>query len=277
LTTDYVRVSPDWLTLREPADTTARAADLVDEVRQHLPTDRVLVVHDLGCGTGSQARWLAVQLPGPQHWVMADRDAELLSRAAWVPPLAAADRARLTMDTRQRDVTRLDLQEVADADLVTASALLDMLTAEEIDRLVATCAAADCPALITLTVTGHVDLTPADPFDAPVTEAFNDHQRRTAGGRQLLGPDALAAAVHGFIRRGFEVKVRPSPWRLGPGQASLAAQWLSGWIGAACEQSPALRAAAASYARARLNQVSAGQLSVIVSHEDLLAIPRRRT
>lgn len=59
--------SPEWLTLREPADAAARSIDLVDEVRSCLPTDGRVEIHDLGCGTGSMARWLAVQLHGPQH------------------------------------------------------------------------------------------------------------------------------------------------------------------------------------------------------------------
>ena len=40
------------------------------------------VIHDLGCGTGSMGRWLAPLLPGPQHWVVHDRDADLLEVAA---------------------------------------------------------------------------------------------------------------------------------------------------------------------------------------------------
>ena len=39
---------------------------------------RRCVIHDLGCGTGSMGRWLAPRLPGPQHWVLHDRDADLL-------------------------------------------------------------------------------------------------------------------------------------------------------------------------------------------------------
>ena len=40
------------------------------------------MIHDLGSGTGSMSRWLAPRLPGPQHWVLHDRDADLLARAA---------------------------------------------------------------------------------------------------------------------------------------------------------------------------------------------------
>ena len=51
-------------------------------------------------------------------------------------------------------------------------------------------------------MTGRVRFTPADPLDAVVEAAFNDHQRRTVDGRRLLGPDAVAATVAAFARRG---------------------------------------------------------------------------
>jgi SAM-dependent methyltransferase len=274
MTAPPVRVTPGWLALREPADAAARARELAEAARAHLPTGRPVTVHDLGCGTGSMARWLAGQLSGAQHWVMYDRDAELLDVAVAAAPAAAADGAPVTCEARQRDVTRLEVDDLADASLITASALLDMLTAAELDRLVTACAQAGCPVLITLSVTGRVDLTPPDPFDHHVTEAFNGHQRRTTGGGSLLGPDAVAAAADGFGRLGLDVVLRPSPWRLGPDQAALVAEWFTGWVGAACEHRPELGTAAVSYVRQRLAEATAGRLSVTVHHEDLLAWPR---
>ena len=70
------------------------------------PTGRQ-VIHDLGCGTGAMGRWLAPRLPGPQHWVVHDRDAELLAVAAEDLPGEAADGAAVTVETRQSDITRL--------------------------------------------------------------------------------------------------------------------------------------------------------------------------
>ena len=121
-----------------------------------------------------------------------------------------------------------------------------MLTADELDRLVAACAGAGCPVLLTLSVVGRVELTPADPLDARVAAAFNAHQRRATARGRLLGPDAVAAAADAFGRLGAEVIVRSSPWRLGAGRGRLAAEWLGGWIGAAREQRPELAGAAGS-------------------------------
>ncbi|MDX6299505.1 MAG: hypothetical protein QOF53_719 [Nocardioidaceae bacterium] len=269
-----VRAGSDWLALREAADAQARAHDLVLEVRSYLAGGAPLRVVDLGCGTGSMARWLAPQLDGPQHWVMLDRDADLLAVAVRNPPEVTADGAAVTVETRRRDITRLAPEELEGAGLLTASALLDMMTADELERLVETCVQAGCPALIALSVTGQVELRPGDPFDRTVAEAFNAHQRRSLGADRLLGPDAVEAAVEAFERRGDEVEVRPSPWRLGPAQAALTGAWLTGWLSAACEQRPALRVEAAEYARRRAAEAAAGRLSVTVQHLDLLARPR---
>src|SRR5262245_50591930 len=89
MTTGAVRASSEWLRLREPADAAARASELAEKVRSYLPTRGGATIHDLGCGTGSMARWLAVRLPGPQHWVMYDRDDELLTLADAGPPDSA--------------------------------------------------------------------------------------------------------------------------------------------------------------------------------------------
>ena len=271
MTTSPVQVSPAWLELREPADAAARATDLVDEVRWMLPPG-ARVIHDLGCGTGSMGRWLAPRLAGPQHWVMHDRDAGLLARAH--VPAAAGDGSLVTFEARQRDITRLDHGELAGASLITASALLDILSADEIARIVAACVGAGCPALLTLSVSGRVELTPSDPLDETIAAAFNAHQRRSVDGRRLLGPDAVDAAADMFARLGVDVLVRPSAWRLDEGHAALVAEWFTGWVGAACEQQPELSGAVRAYVWRRRADAVGGHQRVIVHHDDLLVLPR---
>jgi SAM-dependent methyltransferase len=272
---EFIRVDRGWLALREPADAAARAADLVEHLGRHLPATGRRVIHDLGCGTGAMGRWLAPLLPGPQHWVVHDRDADLLEIAAADLPGPAADGAAVTVEARQSDITRLDAGDLAGATLVTASALLDLLTADELAGLVTVCAGAGCPILLTLSVVGRVELTPADPLDARVAMAFDAHQRRTTTGGCLLGPDAVAVAVEEFGRLGAEVLVRPSPWRLGASEADLAAEWFTGWVDAACEQQVELTRETGGYARRRLAEAAAGRLAVTVDHADLLILPRR--
>jgi hypothetical protein len=260
---------PEWLELREGADAAARSTGLLDPLRAHLADAGRLVIRDLGCGTGSMARWLAPRLPGRQHWIMHDRDPVLLGRAA--ASVTTTDGRSVTATTERRDITRLRGDDLAGTSLVTASALLDLLTADEVDRLAAACAG--IPALLSLSVAGDVELTPADPLDAEIQAAFNAHQRRVTDGRRLLGPDAPAVTAMAFERHGATVGEQASPWRLGADQAALTREWLAGWVDAACAQRPDLTAPAEEYRRRRLEACAAGELRVVVQHRDLLALP----
>lgn len=252
--------SPEWLALREPADTDARAEELLTTLRTSL-TSRDLVVRDLGSGTGSMARWLSARLPGSQKWILTDLDPKLLDVAAASVPDAVPD---------LRDLTTITRHDLVGTSLVTGSALLDILTSAEVSALAEACVGAGCPALFALSVVGQVELTPADPLDEKLAAAFNAHQRRTVAGRKLLGPSAVPTMATAFLRLGATVHRRPSLWRLRQNQSRLTAEWLRGWVGAACEQDPELKQAAGEYLDRRLAD---DDLHVIVHHEDLLAIP----
>lgn len=265
--TTSTQFAPEWLALREDADATARSAELLEPLRANLP-DGDLVIRDLGCGTGSMGRWLSPKLPGRQQWILTDRDPALLARAAASLPAPA------TADIDERDLTLLTAADLAGTSLVTGSALLDLLTAQEVVGLAAACVAASCPALLALSVVGRVALDPVDPLDTAIEAAFNAHQRRLAGDRQLLGPDAADATTRAFEGLGAVVHRRPSPWRLGPEHTALTAQWLQGWVAAACDHDPELARDAMPYLRRRLTECTSGELRATVEHEDLLALPR---
>ncbi|KGN31658.1 trans-aconitate methyltransferase [Knoellia sinensis KCTC 19936] len=268
-----VRVSVSWLRLREEADAAARSRVLVREVAEALSHNRTQVIHDLGAGSGSLGRWIAPRLPGPQHWVLHDRDEDLLWVARHDVPPDSRDELPVTVEARRDDLTRLSPDDVAGASLITASALLDMLTADELERVVRTCVSADCPTLFSLTVLGHVELSPPHPLDDELGDAFNDHQRRTVGGRTLLGPDAGAAASGLFAGFGSRVLVERSPWELDAHHGPLIGQWLTGWVGAAVEQRPELRREADAYLAMRRVELAEGRLRVRVDHVDVLALP----
>ncbi|WP_068401883.1 class I SAM-dependent methyltransferase [Kribbia dieselivorans] len=268
-----VRVGADWLALREPVDGAARSTELASAVARVVAHHRHQVVHDLGSGTGSMGRWLAPRLPGRQHWVLHDRDTDLLDVAAADPPIV--DGVAVGVETRRDDLTRLGAADLAGATLITASALLDMLTFDELERVVAGCVEAGCPSLITLSVTGRVRLTPPEPLDRRIESAFNAHQRRRAGERALLGPDAVTIAADLARDRGAQVRMVASPWHLGASCAGLTHAWLTGWLDAAAAQEPTLTEALPDYAARRRAHLADTRLRVVVDHLDLLILPPR--
>jgi hypothetical protein len=203
--------------------------------------------------------------------VVHDRDADLLKLAFADTPGPAADGAAVTVEARRSEITRLAPGDLAGASLIAASALLDVLTADELAGMLG--GIGRRPMLLALTVVGRVSLIPADPLDARMAAAFNAHQRRTTTAGRLLGPDAVAFAVDQLRGTGAEVLVRPSPWQLDGAHADLTAAWFGGWVAAACEQEPALAAQASAYRDRRLAQAAAGELDVTVDHADLLVLP----
>ncbi|MER5461451.1 class I SAM-dependent methyltransferase [Streptomyces sp. NPDC002668] len=273
-TTDAPGYAPEWLELREGADAAARAPELIEPLQHWLAGQERrasgIVIRDLGCGTGSMGRWLAPRLNGPQHWILHDRDPALLDLAAVRTPRTAADGSHVTVATERGDIAGLTAEDLRGASLLTASALLDVLTRDEVEEVAAACAEAGCPALLSLSVVGRVELTPAEPLDAEFADAFDAHQRRSG----LLGPDAVSVASVAFARHGAMVRVQTSPWRLGADESALTAEWLRGWVGAACEHRPDLAERADAYLRRRLEACAAGELRVVVYHSDLLALPR---
>jgi hypothetical protein len=268
---DVVEVSSDWLALREPEDARARSRDLALAATGLLAPGPI-VIHDLGSGTGSMMRWLAPQLPGPQTWVLHDWNATLMERAAHA---GATDREGRTVAIRLRlgELAHLESDHLDGAALVTASALLDVLTSTEVAAVTDACVAVGCPVLLSLSVTGQVRLDPRDPRDDAFEAAFNAHQRRRVGARRLVGPTGVALARRSFLEAGWKVRTAATSWRLGDQDRPLLDEWFAGWFDAAVEEQADLRADGAAYRGLRSSQSRRGALSAEVAHADLLAWP----
>lgn len=273
--TSISTATPGWLALRAPADAAARSADLAGALARLLPPGPV-VVHDLGAGTGAMTRWLAPRLPGPQRWVLRDGDEGILSQRDLSGVVDGAGRP-VAVDAVVEDLAALPPDAFVGATAVTASALLDVVTESEAGRIVDACVAAATPALLSLSVTGSVRLHPpagrAAGVEASVAAAFDDHQRRDADGRRMLGPGAVAHIGRRFAAAGWSVRTARTPWRLGAAESELAAAWLDGWVDAAIAQRPDLASAAERRRGVRHAEAAAGRLRVRVAHEDLLAWP----
>ncbi len=181
-------------------------------------------VVDLACGTGSTLRAIGVRLPVRQNWRLVDNDLGLLAQASTLgrPPDVA-------VTARPIDLAR-DLELALDGplDLVTTSALLDLVSQEWLDRLVVEAAARRLPVYAALSYDGRVDLDPAHPFDTEIVAAVNRHQRGNKGFGPALGPDAPQRATEAFKRVGYSVVDGPSDWVFGPKRSRYSRQGAGG-------------------------------------------------
>ncbi len=255
------RFTTEWLASREPADAQARSAALAAGF-----AGRTRRVVDLASGTGANIRYLAPRLGGAGEWLAVDHDAALLG--ALVAPAGA------TVATLQLDLaSALDALPLAGGDLVTASALLDLVSAAWLDRLAGRCAAAGAAVLLALTYDGRIEWSPAADGDERVTALVNRHQRGDKGFGPALGPDAAGAAVAAFGALGYEVRTAPSDWDLGPGWEALQTALIDGWSAAAAEIAPEERTAVRRWAVRRRSLVATCRSRLRVGHVDLAGRP----
>src|SRR5205807_1101526 len=134
-----VSFSAEWLSLREPHDVRARNPVVLNAVVGAFRGKQSLRITDLGCGTGSTLRTLSPRLLPQQEWRLIDYDPALLARAA--QSAAALD---LPIRPVTADLNReLEQMLLAPAHLLTPSALLDLVSEDWIERLVACAASLD--------------------------------------------------------------------------------------------------------------------------------------
>jgi hypothetical protein len=262
-----VSFSPQWLALREPYDRAARNPAVLEAVRAAFAGRPAVRVADLGCGTGSTMRAVAPLLPSRQTWRLVDNDIALLEAAAESTPVI------YEVTTAHIDLAdNLGRAVADDSDLVTTSALLDLVSAPWLERLVAILAIGRRPLYAALSFDGRVDLTPACRGDAAIIDAVNRHQLTDKGFGLALGPQGGAAAVAALEAEGFAVAQGPSDWVFGPADAAIQREMLAGWAGAAPEMGVAPGLLDAWLAERRAH-VAAGRSAMRVGHLDFFAAP----
>jgi SAM-dependent methyltransferase len=273
-----------WLTLREPRDHAARSAELANRFAAALGATPLLI--DLGCGTGSNLRYLAPRIAGPNRWCCVDNDPALLRAArpalhrwardrGWAAQLEGDDlvlarpAGAMAVTFVLGDLARRGLPAVARAAGVTASALLDLTSGRWLESVAEACRGR--PLLMALSFDGRLAFEPAAPEDENVRARFVAHQRTDKGFEPALGPEAAAYVADRLTARGYDVTTERSDWQLGPSDQALLGATLEDIIHAVRELAP--DRGLQRWAARRRKQLASGELRLTVGHVDLLALP----
>jgi len=294
--------SAGWLSLREPFDhaareTAAAALDLPGRLarRWERSPDKAFAVIDLGCGHGANLRALAPCLGGAQHWRLVDHDSALLAAV----PEAIAQWARRhdfrfkveddTGEVQAIDIAgpnfhakvvrhRVDLArglatlDFGETPLVTASALLDLVSAPWLQTLIRKAQAARAALLFGLNVDGRTTWDPVDRDDERVHRLFCRHQRRDKGFGPALGSQAAAIALQQMACAGYETLHTQTDWVIDGAQApEMQFAMVEGMAAAALEQDPAARGAVLAWKTRRCAGIGNSRLRV--GHVDIVATP----
>ena len=304
--------SADWLALREAADHAARSVAVTVAVTRAvvdaLPRDTPLRILDLAAGTGSNLRYLASHIDGvgagprvctgPTHgsapttphaitapsaaadpracpepgrtvrpnWLLVDHDPALLAQVPKTPGV----------NTHCTDLSTLGDREIFDGRaLVTASALLDLVSEDWLRALATRCADGGAAVLFALSYDGRIGCSPEDPADAAIAALVNEHQRTDKGFGPALGPGATDCAERCFAAFGYLLQRARSDWALPPESRALQQQLIDGWAKAATEIAPSRTVTIDGWRNRRLAHVEANRSRIIVGHEDFAAwLPR---
>src|SRR5450830_1514256 len=266
---DVKGFSVEWLTLREPYDARARNPAVLDAVVASLKRYPSIRIVDLACGTGSTLRALAPRLPVQQNWRLADNYLILLARAS-----SLARPAGVTVTAVPLDLNR-DLEAALDGpiDLITASALLDLVSEAWLERLVIEIAARSIPLYAALSYDGRVELGPTDPFDAAIVAAVNAHQCTDKGFGPALGPMATSFTIARFESLGYSVIHGASDWVIGTDNRDIQMEIFAGWASAVRELGDLSLADTVGWLTRRRDAVAARRSSIRVGHVDVFARP----
>lgn len=280
--------------MREPVDTAARSEVLTRAIVDTLPAGGPVRVLDLATGEGSNVRFLADRLRGAQRWLAVDRSPTLLAglheqMSAWGAARGYAVQTDMEgcrmqgadlvcdVETRQMDLRTLDDHGIfAGRQLVTASALLDLVSVQWLHALAAHCREERAAALFAITYNGHFSCAPAEAEDCTVRDLMNRHQQTDKGlGGQAAGLDAAACAERCFGEVGYLVQRASSDWTLDPTVPDVQRTLVDGWAEAATAMAPDRAETIADWRARRLAHVDAGRSRLIVGHDDLAAwLPR---
>lgn len=261
---DYTsdRYDVRWLDLRAAADDRSRAHALFQALTAELPPSGPHLL-DVGAGTGAMQRWCDDRLQVPARWTLLDPDRQLLDMAD-----GRNDGAVRCVQGSVRDLRSVLADRAVDA--VVCSALLDVLPRDDIAALVQATSEAKVPLLAALTVTGEVELLPADSSDAAAAVAA----RARAGRGGAAGPVALAALRSAAALVGASVQEQATPWLLAPGQDDeLLREWTAGYVASALAGGGGATPDLHGWAEDRRRAVAAGRLHVTVGHVDVLVVP----
>ena len=261
--------SAEWLAMREPYDLAARNALVRDTVANAFLGQAAISVVDLACGAGATLRAVGPHLPPRQSWRLVDNSLSLLARA-----FTPGHLPHVTVTTTPIDLAR-DLELALDGplDLVTTSALLDLVSTDWLDRLAVEAAARRLPVYAALSYDGRTVIEPAGPLDRELLAGFNAHQRTDKGFGPALGPAAAARAIERFEHVGYSVVEGRSDWVFGPDDRAMQDALFAGWAEVAALTTRLSSDEIDGWLARRRADLAEGRSHLHVGHVDVFARP----
>jgi len=280
-----------WLDLREPADVAARAPELVKWLSEWSGRYEHVTVVDLGAGTGSCLRAIAPHMGSRQSWRLIDRSGVLLDEAVkrlskWAHQRSLSARveqnvwrcigeiSNYSVVFEEQDLATGPVDSGSVVDLVTVSAVLDLVSKEWCTNLARWCSEKGAALYTCLNYDGQFHFAPSHPDDSLVRSVVNTHQRTDKGMGPALGSSAIEVLAEALSAAKYQFVIAPSPWLLGSDSSALQTALVRDWSDLVFRQGGMYAARVSRWRNFRMAAIKARQSHLSVGHVDLWARPK---
>ncbi|MFK8083302.1 MAG: hypothetical protein AB8B97_23740 [Granulosicoccus sp.] len=283
--------SESWLALREPADHLARDTALGDSLSFWFKQQAAQNIVEMGAGTGSNLRYLMPKLGQDQRWLLLDNDAVLFDRLpeilrSWagthnvhfscVDDLIRLEHADFSATVVRKVVnlaSQLDEVSLDNVQLITASALLDLTSAQWLSTLAKKIYSSECACLFALNYDGKIRWRPEIDADGTISKLLNEHQLNDKGFGTAKGPDAGKYFAQALTQLGRRVAIGQSDWVIQPQSDQLQLAIIDGWAPAAREQADKADDLISAWHTERKLSINQQNSTLVVGHIDILSLP----
>ncbi len=240
-----------------------RSSRLAHKFIEHANKTRLII--DLGCGTGTNYRYLRRNNGSETPWLGVDSDGDALE-------IAAGELAGTLVRFELADLaTDLLLLPTSEDVAITASAFLDITSEDWIDRFANLVAGS--PLLISMTASGASAWDPIDDMDEAIEICLQNHREADHGFGPAAGLSAARFLAEQLIARKCSVSLEASDWSVDHKDREVMATLIDGVRRRALSQLPHNQVE--RWAATRRQQNQTGVLKLMLPHLDLLSLPQR--
>ena len=240
-----------------------RRSQLADEFIERANRTRLII--DLGCGTGTNYRYLTRNDGSDTPWLGVDSDGDVLK-------IAARELAGTPVRFESADLaTDLSLIATNENMAITASAFLDITSEEWIGRFAKVVAGK--PLLIAMTASGPPAWDPVDDMDEAIEACLQNHRKADHGFGPSAGFSAARLLADELNARNCNVSLEVSDWSVDLQDREVMATLIDGVRRRALLHLPHTQVD--QWAATRRQQNQAGLLKLTLPHLDLLSLPPR--
>lgn len=251
----------EWLSIREAMDSRFRSSRLAQEFMDGASNTRLII--DLGCGTGTNYRYLSRLRERGAPWLCIDYDGEVLQTAS---DQCTSKRVRFEKADLSTDLSAIPF---GDDVSITASAFLDLTSENWLVRFAKL--AARSPMLISMTVSGSPIWYPIDEFDAEISLCLKQHRQSDHGFGPAAGSLAAQFLATKLTSLDCSVSLEASDWLLDKQQMEVLSTLVKSVHRRASLTLP--RDQIDRWAELRQQQARMGILKMEIPHLDLLSLP----